>query len=63
MATACFRLFTVRPEPLFSVPFFRLCIADLTLFDADLPYFATGFLLSRSNWRSEPGTPLSCWNC
>jgi hypothetical protein len=31
---------TVRPEPLFSVPFLRRRIADFTFFDADLPYFA-----------------------
>jgi hypothetical protein len=30
MAMACFRLFTLRPDPLFSVPFFLRCIADLT---------------------------------
>ena len=40
IAMACFRLFTVPPEPLLSVPFFRRCIADLTVFEADLPYFA-----------------------
>jgi hypothetical protein len=40
IAIACFRLFTRPPEPLFSVPFFRRRIADSTLFDAALPYFA-----------------------
>jgi hypothetical protein len=40
IAIACFRLRTFRPDPLFSVPFFRRCIADLTVLDADLPYFA-----------------------
>ena len=40
IAMACFRLLTLLPEPLLSVPFFRRCIADLTVFDADLPYFA-----------------------
>ena len=38
MAIACLRLFTVRPEPLFSVPFLLLCIVDFTFFAADLPY-------------------------
>ena len=38
---ACLRLFTFRPEPLFSVPAFRRRIVDFTFFDADLPYFAT----------------------
>ena len=37
---ACLRLFTVRPEPLFSVPFFRRCMVDFTFFDADFPYLA-----------------------
>jgi hypothetical protein len=40
MAMACFRLFTVRPEPLFRVPFFRRCMADFTVLDAFFPYFA-----------------------
>jgi hypothetical protein len=40
MAIACLRLVTLRPEPLFSVPFFFRCIADLTVFDANFPYFA-----------------------
>jgi hypothetical protein len=40
MAIACFRLFTLRPEPLFSVPFFLRRIVDSTFFEADLPYFA-----------------------
>jgi hypothetical protein len=40
IAIACLRLFTVPPDPLFSVPFFFRCIADLTFFDADFPYFA-----------------------
>jgi hypothetical protein len=39
MATACFRLFTVLPLPLFSVPRFFLCIARSTSFEADLEYF------------------------
>jgi preprotein translocase subunit SecB len=40
IAIACFRLVTVCPELLFSVPFLRRCIADFTRFCADLPYFA-----------------------
>ena len=40
IAIACFRLLTVRPEPLLSVPFFLRCIADLTRFPAALPYLA-----------------------
>lgn len=39
IAMACSRLFTLRPEPLFSVPFLRLCIARFTDFPAALPYF------------------------
>jgi hypothetical protein len=40
MATACLRLFTFLPEPLFSVPRFRRRIADSTLSDAFRPYLA-----------------------
>jgi hypothetical protein len=40
IAMACLRLVTFRPDPLFSVPFFRRCIADFTVLDADFPYFA-----------------------
>jgi hypothetical protein len=40
IAIACFRLFTLPPDPLFSVPFLRRRIADSTFFDADFPYFA-----------------------
>src|SRR5204862_5596433 len=40
MAIACFRLFTLRPEPLLRVPFFLRCIADLTRLLAALPYLA-----------------------
>jgi hypothetical protein len=40
IAIACFRLFTVRPDPLLSVPFFLRRIADLTRFPAALPYLA-----------------------
>jgi hypothetical protein len=37
---ACFRLVTLRPELLRSVPFFFRFIADLTALLAPLPYFA-----------------------
>lgn len=40
MAIACFRLVTFCPEPLSSVPRFLRRIADATVFDAALPYFA-----------------------
>jgi hypothetical protein len=40
IAIACFRLFTFRPEPLFSVPFFLRCMADFTRLPAAFPYFA-----------------------
>lgn len=40
IAMACLRLVTFRPDPLFRVPFFLRCIADLTVFAADFPYFA-----------------------
>jgi hypothetical protein len=41
IAIACLRLFTVRPElPLLRVPRFRRRIADSTVFEAFLPYFA-----------------------
>ena len=43
IAIACFRLFTVRPEPLLSVPFFLRCIADSTRLLAALPYLAMRF--------------------
>jgi hypothetical protein len=39
MAIACFRLFTVRPLPDLSVPFFLRRIALSMRFDAALPYF------------------------
>jgi hypothetical protein len=32
IAIACFRLLTLRPDPLFSVPFFLRRIADFTFF-------------------------------
>ena len=44
MAIACFRLLTLRPDPLFSVPFFLRRIVDATLLDADRPYFAIDHL-------------------
>jgi hypothetical protein len=47
IAMACLRLVTLRPEPLFSDPFFLRRIADSTFFDADLPYLA--MLASRSH--------------
>jgi hypothetical protein len=47
IAIACFRLFTLPPDPLLSVPFFRRRIADLTRFDADFPYLA----MSHLTWR------------
>jgi len=40
IAMACLRLVTFLPELLLSVPFFFRRIADSTLFDAALPYFA-----------------------
>jgi len=40
IAIACFRLVTLRPEPLFNEPRLRRRIADFTVFDAPLPYFA-----------------------
>jgi len=40
IAIACFRLFTVCPDPLLRLPFFRRRIADFTRFDAASPYFA-----------------------
>jgi hypothetical protein len=43
IAIACFRLFTFRPDPLFSVPFFLRRIVDSTFFCAALPYFAIVF--------------------
>lgn len=40
IAIACFRLFTLLPDPLLSVPFLRRRIVERTFFEADLPYFA-----------------------
>jgi HAD superfamily hydrolase (TIGR01509 family) len=40
IAIACFRLVTLRPDPLFNVPFFLRRMADSTVFDAAFPYFA-----------------------
>jgi hypothetical protein len=39
IAIACFRLFTFRPLPDLSVPFFLRRIALSTRFDAAFPYF------------------------
>ena len=39
MAIACFRDFTLRPLPLFSVPRFRRRMVLATRFDAAFPYF------------------------
>src|SRR5438876_3432834 len=44
MAIACFRLFTLRPEPLLRVPFFLRWIADLTRLPAALPYLAISLI-------------------
>src|SRR5436190_12334662 len=40
IAIACFLLVTFLPEPLFSFPFLRSCIAFLTFFCAFFPYLA-----------------------
>ncbi len=53
MAMACLRLLTVRPDPLFSVPFFLRRIVDATFFAAAFPYFAITFLLD--SLPSHPG--------
>ena len=45
IAIACFRLLTVRPDPLLSVPRFRRRIADSTRVDADFPYLAICHLI------------------
>src|SRR5262249_17738430 len=47
MPIACFPLWTRRPEPLFKVPRLRRSMADFTVFDADLPYFAIPTSLQR----------------
>jgi hypothetical protein len=44
IAIACFRLLTLRPEPLVNVPRFRRRIALSTVFPAFLPYFAMTLL-------------------
>ena len=59
MAIACFRLFTRRPDPLLSVPFFFRCSADLTRLPDDLPYLAMGLdhasaVLTRRRTRPWP---------
>jgi hypothetical protein len=55
MAIACLRLVTLRPEPLFSVPRLRRRIADFTVFDALLPYFA----MDTSTFRAGLQVPCS----
>ena len=45
IAIACFRLFTLRPELLLSVPFFLRSMADFTRLPAALPYLAMCILL------------------
>jgi hypothetical protein len=59
MAIACFRLFTLRPDPLFSVPFFRRLIVDSTLFEAALPYFAMDTSLPPSSRACPQGQTLA----
>jgi hypothetical protein len=53
IAMACFRLVTLRPDPLLSVPFFFRRTADSTRFEADRPYLAIWFssLLNRHSAR------------
>lgn len=46
IAIACLRLFTVPPEPLFSVPALRFFIALSTVDCALGPYFAMVYLLA-----------------
>ena len=48
MAIACFRLRTVRPDPLFSVPFFLRRMADFTRLPAAFPYLAMPSLNART---------------
>jgi len=47
MAIACFLLVTFFPDPLFSVPSLRSCIAFLTFFCAFFPYLAIDHLVFR----------------
>ena len=56
IAMACFRLFTLRPEPLLRVPFFLRCIADLTRLLAALPYLAMRSIDASVVLRSPSGT-------
>ena len=56
MAIACFRLFTLRPEPLLRVPFFLRCIADLTRLPAALPYLAMSSIDANAVLSSLAGT-------
>src|SRR2546423_8567021 len=46
IAIACFLLVTFLPEPLFSFPFLRSCIAFFTFFCAFFPYLAIAHLSS-----------------
>jgi hypothetical protein len=54
MAIACFRLFTLRPEPLLSVPFFLRCIADLTRLPAAFPYLAMSSISANAVLKRNP---------
>jgi hypothetical protein len=53
IAIACLRLFTVRPEPLFSVPRLRRRMVDSTFFDAARPYFAIRTVLLKAEDRAN----------
>jgi hypothetical protein len=60
MAMACLRLVTVLPlRPLFSVPFFFLCIARFTEALAFLPYLAMIASPEESNERRIRGVSSS----
>ena len=65
IAIACFRLFTRPPEPLFSVPFFRRCIADFTRFEADFPYLAIGTspALPANDILMSSASSADVWSC
>ena len=58
IAIACFRLLTRFPLPLFRVPDFRRCIADLTAFRAPRPYL--GMTLSFSRGRAQLKARSEC---
>jgi hypothetical protein len=53
IAMACFRLFTRRPLPLLSVPFFRSCIALPTFLEDALEYFRAAMLYLLGNTRAQ----------